>query len=70
MSGLSALQSKLRTLKIKTIERVKGKRVSVVHYPFGADTSTFVLPENANEGVLLVPALCKTQSEWEVLYGG
>ena len=59
MSGINAIASKLRNLCKKTKPEVK--KVSVIFYDIDG---TFVVPDNVNDGVLLVPKPM-TVEEWE-----
>jgi len=62
MAGLSALNSKLKTLQGVTVQVIKGRNVSVVYMN---EDGTIDWPDNANpEGVLLVPKPCN-EDEWE-----
>jgi len=64
MAGLSAVSSKLKYLSSVTINRVRSREISVVHYD--GDPSNAVIPENANStGILLVPKPLN-EAEWSV----
>jgi len=64
MAGLSALQSKIGKLSKASMERKRGKQVSVV--TMNRD-GTVDWPENCNNlGVLLVPAKL-SDVEWEAM---
>jgi len=60
MSGINAIASKLRNLLKKTKPEIK--KVSVIFYDIDG---TFDVPENVNDGVLLVPKPM-TMEEWEL----
>ena len=66
MAGLSAVSSKLKYLSSVTVNKVRGRQVSVVYLN---DDGSIAWPDNPNSsGVLVVPKPC-TSDEWQAKNG-